>query len=320
MKEKKKKLISLIVPCLNEEEALPIFYEETKKVLKTMDVDYEILIIDDGSRDNTFQVAKKLAEEDKGVKYISFSRNFGKEAAMYAGFCHAKGDYVAVMDADMQDPPSLLPQMYQILEEGEYDSVATRRVDRKGESKIRSWFARLFYKIINLISDADVVDGARDFRLMKREMVDAIVSMSEYNRFSKGIFGWIGFKTYWLPFENVERVAGTTKWNFWGLFRYAISGIINFSEFPLDVASGFGIFMTIAAFVMLIFIIVRKLLFGDPVAGWASTMCVIIFIGGIQLLCLGIMGQYIGKTYMETKNRPQYIIARTNVEKKADGK
>ena len=320
MKEKKKKLISLIVPCLNEEEALPIFYEETKKVLKTMDVDYEILIIDDGSRDNTFQVAKKLAEEDKGVKYISFSRNFGKEAAMYAGFCHARGDYVAVMDADMQDPPSLLPQMYQILEEGEYDSVATRRVDRKGESKIRSWFARLFYKIINLISDADVVDGARDFRLMKREMVDAIVSMSEYNRFSKGIFGWIGFKTYWLPFENVERVAGTTKWNFWGLFRYAISGIINFSEFPLDVASGFGIFMTIAAFVMLIFIIVRKLLFGDPVAGWASTMCVIIFIGGIQLLCLGIMGQYIGKTYMETKNRPQYIIARTNVEKKADGK
>ena len=320
MKEKKKKLISLIVPCLNEEEALPIFYEETKKVLKTMDVDYEILIIDDGSRDNTFQVAKKLAEEDKGVKYISFSRNFGKEAAMYAGFCHAKGDYVAVMDADMQDPPSLLPQMYQILEEGEYDSVATRRVDRKGESKIRSWFARLFYKIINLISDADVVDGARDFRLMKREMVDAIVSMSEYNRFSKGIFGWIGFKTYWLPFENVERVAGTTKWNFWGLFRYAISGIINFSEFPLDVASGFGIFMTIAAFIMLIFIIVRKLLFGDPVAGWASTMCVIIFIGGIQLLCLGIMGQYIGKTYMETKNRPQYIIARTNVEKKADGK
>ena len=320
MKEKKKKLISLIVPCLNEEEALPIFYEETKKVLKIMDVDYEILIIDDGSRDNTFQVAKKLAEEDKGVKYISFSRNFGKEAAMYAGFCHARGDYVAVMDADMQDPPSLLPQMYQILEEGEYDSVATRRVDRKGESKIRSWFARLFYKIINLISDADVVDGARDFRLMKREMVDAIVSMSEYNRFSKGIFGWIGFKTYWLPFENVERVAGTTKWNFWGLFRYAISGIINFSEFPLDVASGFGIFMTIAAFVMLIFIIVRKLLFGDPVAGWASTMCVIIFIGGIQLLCLGIMGQYIGKTYMETKNRPQYIIARTNVEKKADGK
>ena len=317
---KKKKLISLIVPCYNEEEALPIFYQETTKVLETMDVDYELLIIDDGSKDKTYQIAKELAEKDKHIKYISFSRNFGKEAAMYAGFCNAKGDYVAVMDADMQDPPSLLPQMYQILEEGEYDSVATRRVDRKGESKIRSWFARRFYKIINFISDADVVDGARDFRLMKREMVDAIISMSEYNRFSKGIFGWIGFKTYWLPFENVERVAGTTKWNFWGLFRYAISGIINFSEFPLDVASGFGILMTAVAFIMLVFIIFRKLIFGDPVAGWASTMCTIIFIGGIQLLCLGIMGQYIGKTYMETKNRPQYIVARTNIEKKDDNK
>lgn len=313
---KKKKLISLIVPCFNEEEALPIFYRETVKVLKTMDVDYELLIVDDGSADHTYKVACDLAKEDPDVKYISFSRNFGKEAAMYAGFCNAKGDYVAVMDADMQDPPALLPQMYAILEEGEYDSVATRRVNRKGESKIRSYFAKLFYRIINMISDADVVDGARDFRLMKREMVDAIVSISEYNRFSKGIFGWIGFKTYWLPFENVERVAGTTKWSFWGLFRYAISGIINFSEFPLDVASGFGILMTFIAFVMLVFIVVRKLIFGDPVAGWASTMCVIIFIGGIQLMCLGIMGQYIGKTYMETKKRPQYIIARSNVEKK----
>ncbi len=312
----KKKLISLIVPCYNEEEALPIFYCETVKVLQGMDVDYELLIVDDGSKDKTYEVALDLAEKDEHVKYISFSRNFGKEAAMYAGFCNAKGDYVAVMDADMQDPPSLLPQMYAILEEGTYDSVATRRVDRKGESKIRSFFAKLFYKIINMISDADVVDGARDFRLMRREMVDAIVSISEYNRFSKGIFGWIGFRTYWLPFENVERVAGTTKWSFWGLVSYAISGIINFSEFPLDVASGFGILMTVIAFVMLVFIIVRKLLFGDPVAGWASTMCVIIFIGGIQLLCLGIMGQYIGKTYMETKKRPQYIVARSNVEQK----
>lgn len=315
---KEKKLISLIVPCYNEEEALPIFYRETVKVLEGMDVDYELLIIDDGSKDKTYEVALELAEKDDHVKYISFSRNFGKEAAMYAGFCNAKGDYVAVMDADMQDPPSLLPQMYAILEEGKYDSVATRRVDRKGESKVRSFFAKLFYKIINMISDADVVDGARDFRLMRREMVDAIVSISEYNRFSKGIFGWIGFRTYWLPFENVERVAGTTKWSFWGLVKYAISGIINFSEFPLDVASGFGILMTIIAFVMLVFIIVRKLLFGDPVAGWASTMCVIIFIGGIQLLCLGIMGQYIGKTYMETKNRPQYIVARSNITKKKE--
>lgn len=314
----KKKLVSLIVPCYNEEEALPIFYRETVKVLKGMDVDYELLIVDDGSKDRTYEVALELAEKDDHVKYISFSRNFGKEAAMYAGFCNAKGDYVAVMDADMQDPPSLLPQMYAILEEGKYDSVATRRVTRKGESKVRSFFAKLFYKIINMISDADIVDGARDFRLMRREMVDAIVSISEYNRFSKGIFGWIGFRTYWLPFENVERVAGKTKWSFWGLVKYAISGIINFSEFPLDVASGFGILMTIISFVMLVFIIVRKLLFGDPVAGWASTMCVIIFIGGIQLLCLGIMGQYIGKTYMETKNRPQYIVARSNITKKKE--
>lgn len=314
----KKKLVSLIVPCYNEEEALPIFYRETVKVLEGMDVDYELLIVDDGSKDRTYEVALELAEKDDHVKYISFSRNFGKEAAMYAGFCNAKGDYVAVMDADMQDPPSLLPQMYAILEEGKYDSVATRRVTRKGESKLRSFFAKLFYKIINMISDADIVDGARDFRLMRREMVDAIVSISEYNRFSKGIFGWIGFRTYWLPFENVERVAGKTKWSFWGLVKYAISGIINFSEFPLDVASGFGILMTIISFVMLVFIIVRKLLFGDPVAGWASTMCVIIFIGGIQLLCLGIMGQYIGKTYMETKNRPQYIVARSNITKKKE--
>ena len=313
MKKKKTKTISLIVPCFNEEEALPVFYQETLKVLREMEVDYELLIIDDGSKDNTLKIAKSFAEENDKVKYISFSRNFGKEAAMYAGFCNAKGDYVAVMDADMQDPPSLLPEMYEILESGEYDSVATRREDRKGESRIRSWFAKMFYKIINRISDADIVDGARDFRLMKRQMVDAIVSMSEYNRFSKGIFGWIGFKTYWLPYANVERVAGKTKWSFFGLLKYAISGIINFSQFPLELASGFGIFMTIFAFIMLVFVIVRKMIFGDPVAGWASTMCVIIFIGGIQLLCLGIMGQYIGKTYMETKRRPQYIVAKTNI-------
>ncbi|MBQ2583500.1 MAG: glycosyltransferase family 2 protein [Erysipelotrichaceae bacterium] len=316
MKEKKeRKLISLIVPCFNEEEALPIFYKETKKVLEGMNVDHELLFIDDGSKDKTFEIIRSLTEKDENVRYISFSRNFGKEAAIYAGFCHATGDYTAVMDADMQDPPSLLPQMVEILEKGEYDSVATRRVDRKGESKVRSWFAKQFYKIINRISDADIVDGARDFRLMKREMVDAIVSMSEYNRFSKGIFGWIGFKTYWLPFENVERVAGTTKWSFWGLFKYAISGIVNFSQTPLDIASAFGFIMTVIAFVMLVFVIVRKLLFGDPVAGWASTMSVIIFIGGIQLMCLGIIGQYLGKTYMETKRRPQYIIGKTNIPK-----
>ncbi len=304
--------LSLIVPCYNEEEALPIFYEETLKVLKNMDCQYELLFVDDGSRDKTLDILKEMGEKDCNVTYISFSRNFGKEAAMYAGFKNATGDYVAVMDADMQDPPSLLPKMLEILTESDYDSVATRRQDRKGEPVIRSWFARRFYQIINKISEADIVDGARDFRLMKREMVDAIVAMSEYNRFSKGIFGWIGFKTYWLPFENVERVAGQTKWSFWKLLKYSVDGMINFSEVPVSVASWFGISMTAVSFLCLIFIVVRRLIFGDPVAGWASTMCVIILIGGIQLFCLGILGQYIAKIYMETKNRPHYIVARTN--------
>ena len=257
---------------------------------------------------------KEIANTDKNVRYISFSRNFGKEAAMYAGFCNADGDYVTVMDADMQDPPSLLIDMLKIIETGEYDSVATRRVNRDGEPPIRSWFAKRFYSLINKISDADIVDGARDFRLMKREMVNAIVAMGETNRFSKGIFGWIGFRTYWLPYENTERVAGTTKWNFWSLFKYAIDGIINFSEAPLDIASWFGIAMTFFAFIFLIFIIIRKLCFGDPVAGWASTMCVIIFIGGIQLFCMGVMGQYIAKNYSESKHRPHYIVAESNYE------
>ena len=233
---------------------------------------------------------------------------------MYAGFCTAKGDYVAVMDADMQDPPSLLPKMLKILEAGEYDSVATRRLNRNGEPPIRSFFARRFYQIINAISDADIVDGARDFRLMKREMIDAIISMGEYNRFSKGIFGWIGFRNYWLPYENVERVAGETKWSFWKLFKYAIDGIINFSQAPLSIASWGGMFMTFLAFVMLFAIVIRRIIFGDPVAGWASMVCVIIFIGGLQLFCHGIMGQYIAKIYLETKHRPHFIISETNVK------
>lgn len=307
-------MISLIVPCYNEQEALPVFYEEVTKVASKLSQDYEIIFIDDGSKDGTLSKLKLLATKDSHITYISFSRNFGKESAMYAGFCNARGNYVAVMDADMQDPPALLPEMLDILESGEYDSVATRRVSRNGEPPIRSWFARKFYQIINKISDADIVDGARDFRLMKRDMVDAIISMTEYNRFSKGIFGWIGFRTYWLPYENVERVAGETKWNFWKLFKYAIDGIINFSQVPLNIASWFGIIMTFMSFVMLIVIIVRKLLFGDPVEGWASTICVIIFIGGIQLFCTGIMGQYMAKTYMESKKRPHYIIAETNHE------
>ena len=281
-------LLSLIVPCYNEQDALPIFYRETAKVLAGMDCDCELLLINDGSKDRT--------------------------AAMYAGFCNARGDYIAVMDADLQDPPSLLPEMLKILQSGEYDSVATRRSDREGEPPVRSWFAKRFYSLINKISDADIVDGARDFRLMTRAMKDAILSMSEYNRFSKGIFGWVGFKTYWLPFENVERVAGETKWSFWSLFKYAVDGIINFSQAPLSIASWFGILMTGFSFLFLVFIVVRRLIFGDPVAGWASTICVIIFIGGLQLFCLGIIGQYLAKTYMEVKNRPHYIVSDTNAE------
>lgn len=306
-------LLSLIIPCYNEEQALPLFYEETSRVLAEMDCECEMLFVNDGSRDGTLGVIKALAERDERVRYLSFSRNFGKEAAMFAGFCNAHGEVVTVMDADLQDPPSLLPQMLALLESGEYDSVATRRVSRAGEPPIRSWFARRFYKLINRISDADVVDGARDFRMMKREMVYAILSMNESNRFSKGIFGWVGFRTYWLPYENVERVAGETKWSFWKLFKYALDGIVNFSQMPLSISSWFGMGMTAVSFLMLLFIILRKLIFGDPVAGWASTACIIIFVGGIQLFCLGIMGQYVAKIYMESKHRPHYIVAETNI-------
>ena len=307
--------ISIIVPCYNEEKVLPIFYQEWKKTADMMrDSEFELIFVDDGSSDATLSILKEFADKDERIIYLSFSRNFGKEAAMYAGFCNAVGELVAVMDADLQDPPSLLPQMVECILKDNYDSVATRRVTRKGEPPIRSFFARLFYKIINKISDADIVDGARDFRLMTREMVDSIVAMSEYNRFSKGIFGWIGFKTYWLPYENVERVAGETKWSFWKLFKYSIDGIINFSQAPLMLASWGGLFATGISFVMIIFIIVRKILFGDPVNGWPSLVCIIIFVGGIQLFCMGIIGQYLAKTYMEVKKRPHFIITKTNKE------
>lgn len=307
-------MISLIIPCYNEQESLPIFYREVTSVARRMESEYELLFVDDGSKDRTLPILKELAAQDEHVTYFSFSRNFGKEAAMYAGFCNAKGDYVAVMDADMQDPPSLLPQMIEILEGGEYDSVATRRTSRTGEPPIRSWFAKRFYRLVNRISDADIVDGARDFRLMRREMAEAIVSMGEYNRFSKGIFGWIGFRTYWMPYDNIERAAGETKWNFWKLFKYAIDGIISFSQAPLSIASWFGMVMTLLSFLFLFLIVIRKAVFGDPVAGWASTICVIVFIGGIQMFCLGIMGQYIAKAYLETKKRPHFIISETNGE------
>ena len=307
------KKVNLIVPCYNEAEALPLFKDELNRVIQTLDqYTFEILLINDGSTDTTLSVMKEICDTDSHYKYISFSRNFGKEAAMYAGFCNSDGDYAAIMDADMQDPPALLPDMLHCLETEDYDSVATRRVSRIGEPKIRSFFARNFYKLINKISDADVVDGARDFRLMKREMVDSIVAMCEYNRFSKGIFGWIGFKTKWLEYENVNRIAGETKWSFWGLFKYAVDGIINFSETPMSLASGLGIFLTIFSFLMVIFIIIRKEIFGDPVAGWPSLACIIIFIAGLQFLCMGIMGKYIAKTYLEVKNRPHYIVSETN--------
>ena len=306
--ENTEKRITVIVPCFNEQEVLPLFLEKTTAILSGIGKPYEYLFVDDGSTDGTLSYLQKVAEKDGHVKYLSFSR-------MYAGLSEAHGDYVAVMDADLQDPPELLAEMVRILDEGTYDCVAAYRSDRKGEPALRSWFARIFYQIMNRISDADIKDGARDFRMMKRNMVDAIVRMTDYNRFSKGIFGWVGFNTCWLPYENVERAAGKSKWSFWKLFRYALEGIINFSHAPLSLASWFGFLMTGLAFVMLIFIVVRKLLFGDPVAGWASTICVIIFIGGIQLFCTGVMGQYIAKIYSETKNRPIYIVKETNLKK-----
>lgn len=307
------KKISVVVPCYNEAEVLRIFYDEINKVSKQMnEYDFQFIFVDDGSKDSTLDIMKDIAKTDDRVAYIALSRNFGKESAMFAGLSNAAGDYVAIMDADMQDPPDLLPEMAQALETEGFDCVATRRVDREGEPPIRSFFARMFYKIINRISDADIVDGARDYRLMKREMVDAILEINEYNRFSKGIFGWVGFKTKWLPFENRERAAGTTKWNFWKLLKYSIDGIINFSQVPLSISSWSGLVFTVIAFIMLLFVFIRKLVFGDPVSGWASLVCIILFIGGIQLFCMGIMGQYISKSYMESKRRPHYIVRETN--------
>ena len=304
--------LAIIVPCYNEQEALPLFYKEATRVLEKLNYDYKLLLVNDGSKDHTLEIMKSIAQKDEHVRYLSFSRNFGKEAAMYAGFCNANADYVCVMDADMQDPPSLLPEMLEILHTQDYDSVATRRKNREGEPPIRSWFAHRFYEIINKISDADIVDGARDFRLMKRQMVDAIVSMGEYNRFSKGIFGWVGFRTKWLPYENVERVAGETKWSFWKLFKYSLQGIVAFSTAPLAIASVVGLVSCFVAFLMIVYIICKTLIWGDPVGGWPSLACMVMFMGGIQLFCIGILGQYIAKTYLETKHRPIYIVAETS--------
>lgn len=301
--------ISLIVPCYNEEQALPYLYKELVKLTEEMSgQEFEFIFINDGSKDKTLDVVKEFRKSDERVHYVSFSRNFGKEAGIFAGLQAATGDYISLIDADLQDPPSLLKEMYHTLKTEDYDCVATRRIDRKGEPPVRSFFAKQFYKLINKISETEVVDGARDFRLMTRQMVNAILDMSEYNRFSKGIFGWVGFNTKWIAYENVERIAGDTKWSFFGLFLYSLEGIIAFSTRPLVIASLFGILFCIVAFVMISFIIFRKILFDDPVQGYASTMCVIFFIGGIQLFCLGILGQYLSKTYLETKKRPIYII------------
>lgn len=306
------RLITAIVPCYNEEPAIPYFYDEMQKAIgqfnkKYEDVSFEILFIDDGSSDKTMDVIKALREKDEQVRYVSFSRNFGKEAAIYAGLEKAKGDYVVIMDADLQDPPSLLPEMFCAIQEEGYDSAATRRVTRKGEPIIRSFFARMFYRLINHMSEADIVDGARDYRIMTRQMAEAILSIKEYNRFTKGIFGWVGFKTKWLEYENVERVAGETKWSFWKLLLYALEGIIAYSTAPLSIATLSGLLLSGCSFLFIVFIIVRKLVFGDPTDGWPSLVCIMLFIGGLQLFSIGIVGQYLAKTYLETKKRPIYI-------------
>lgn len=305
--------VSIVVPMYNEQESLGILYQELNRVTDMIkDYEFEYLFVNDGSKDNTLQEIQKLAATDERVHYVSFSRNFGKEAALYAGLSNADGDYIVTMDADLQDPPSLLPQMLAMIEGQDCDNVATRRVNRKGEPPIRSFFARCFYKLMRRLSNIDIADGARDYRLMSRAMVDSILSVSEYNRFSKGIFAWVGYETKWLEFENVERSAGETKWSFWKLVRYSIDGIINFSNTPLQISSYLGMILTIVSFIAIIVEVIRALVFGDPVAGWPSLVCIITFIGGIELFCMGIMGQYIAKTYMEVKRRPHYIIKESN--------
>ena len=301
--------ISIIIPCFNEEEALPIYYTEMKKVMDTMkkQIDFELIFVDDGSSDRTYKIMKELHRKDGRCQYLSFSRNFGKEAAIYAGLQNAGGNFAAIMDVDLQDPPSLLPEMVEWIWQG-FDSVATRRVTRKGEPPIRSFFARRFYHLMKKISQTEMMDGARDYRLMTRQMVDAILSMREYNRFTKGIFGWVGFKTKWLEYENVERAKGETKWNFWKLLVYSLDGITAFSTAPLLIASFVGVLFCIIAFLMIIFIIVRKLIFGDPVSGWPSLVCIILMTSGVQFFCTGILGQYLAKAYMEVKRRPIYLV------------
>ena len=318
-KTRKIEKISVVVPCYNEQEVICYFYDEMSKVMNKMEneedknINFEIIFVNDGSKDSSLEIMRELAEKDKKVKYLSFSRNFGKEAAILAGFEHATGDYVCMMDADLQDPPSLLPEMYKILKDNtEYDSVATRRVSRDGEPPIRSFFARLFYKIMNKISDTELMDGARDYRLMSRKFVDSLLELKEYNRFSKGLFGWVGYKTKWIEYKNIERVAVETKWSFFKLLLYAIDGVVAFSTVPLAIVSLVGMLMLFVSFIVIIFIIIKTLIFHDPTSGWPSLACIITFIGGLQIFCLGVIGQYLSKTYLETKDRPRYIIEEKN--------
>lgn len=312
------KKITIVVPCYNEEESINTFYEEITKVIKRITKQrYELIFIDDGSKDNTLSILKNLHEKDNKVKYISFSRNFGKEAAMLAGLESATGDYIAIMDADLQDPPSLLKEMYETLESGKYDCCATKSISRNGYSFLRKVFTKWFYKIIAIMSKTEMVAGARDFRLMTKQMVDVIISMKEYNRYSKGLFSFVGFKTKWIEFENQDRKAGVSKFNFWKLFSYAIEGIVAFSTKPLIISALIGVLFCLISFIMIIFIIIRTLIWGDPVGGWPSLVCIIFMVGGIQLFCTGIIGIYLSKTYLETKKRPIYIVKETsNCQKK----
>lgn len=319
-------LISIVVPCYNEQESLPLFANELAEVVRQMasrhkDIAFEAVLVDDGSSDSTLDACKQLAMRSDlpfSIRYVSFSRNFGKEAAIYAGLEHASGDYVSIMDADLQDPPSLLPAMYDAVTQEGFDCAAARRTTRKGEPPIRSFFARMFYRLINKLSKTEVADGARDFRLMKRCVVDAVLSLGEYNRFSKGIFGWVGFRTKWIPYENVNRAAGESKWSFFSLLLYSIDGIVAFSTKPLSLASGCGIVLCVVAVAFMLHIVVRTLLYGDPVAGWPSLACIILFVGGLQLLCMGVFGQYLAKTYLETKRRPIYLVRETNISSQLD--
>ncbi|HEM5105590.1 TPA: glycosyltransferase family 2 protein [Streptococcus suis] len=302
-------MISVIVPCFNEEEAIPYFYDAMEKVRKEMGEQFEYIFVNDGSKDGTLTALRQLSGQDRAVRYLSFSRNFGKEAALYAGLQAAQGELVTVMDVDLQDPPEMLMEMKAMLDGNpDLDCVGTRRVSRDGEPPIRSFFAKLFYKLMNKISQVEVVDGARDFRLMRRHMVDAILAVSEYNRFSKGIFAWVGFETEYLPYENVERVAGETSWSFWKLLSYSIEGIINFSDTPLNIASYTGFFTFLLSLVLMVFVVFKTLVFGDPTIGWPSTICIILFLGGLQLMTIGILGKYLAKVFLETKKRPIYIV------------